>query len=286
MRYSWETCLSRRSLPHPPPWWRIPHHPPLGNSPRQRWGWRILMHDVWNILWRTFVYFNNLLMTDIMMRSSYFDLEEERSSGSSDSSSIWGRACSSKETDLKLEERKVVSRGLSSTISSSRLSMSYTLVDPPRWPFHIFAIIFWKDHKFVNYWKDRWRNVKKALLILYDPDSRSHLHVAGHWYLVLSSGKRHSSREVCWVLAEMFEAHWRAFAFAPQPPFPAPAHQPTPQIHQLAHLDQPPLRAGGANNFQNQQLDRPKGFYLFFIGHRMLPKAVFLQKEGKQFKVK
>ena len=151
MRYSWETCLSRRSLPHPPPWWRIPHHPPLGNSPRQRWGWRILMHDVWNILWRTFVYFNNLLMTDIMMRSSYFDLEEERSSGWSDSSSIWGRACSSKETDLKLEERKVVSRGLSSTISSSRLSMSYTLVDPPRWPFHIFAIIFWKDHKFVNY---------------------------------------------------------------------------------------------------------------------------------------
>ena len=157
MRYSWETCLSRRSLPHPPPWWRIPHHPPLGNSPRQRWGWRILMHDEWNILcWRTFVYINNLLMTDIMMRSSYFDLEEERSSGWSDSSSIWGRACSSKETDLKLEERKVVSRGLSSTISSSRLSMSYTLVDPPRWPFHIFAIIFWKDHKFINYWKDRW----------------------------------------------------------------------------------------------------------------------------------
>lgn len=100
-------------------------------------------------------------------------------------------------------------------------------------------------------------------------------------YLVLSSGKRHSSREVCWVLAEMFEAHWRAFAFAPQPPFPAPAHQPTPQIHQLAHLDQPPLRAGGANNFQSQQLDRPKGFYLFFIGHRMLPKAVFSSERGE-----
>ena len=181
MRYSWETCLSRRSLPHPPPWWRIPHHPPLGNSPRQRWGWRILMHDVWNILWRTFVYFNNLLMTDIMMRSSYFDLEEERSSGWSDSSSIWGRACSSKETDLKLEERKVVSRGLSSTISSSRLSMSYTLVDPPRWPFHIFAIIFWKDHKFVNYFgRTVEEMLKKVLLILYDPDSKSHLQPAGH----------------------------------------------------------------------------------------------------------
>ena len=60
-------------------------------------------------------------MADIMMRSSYFDFEEERSSGWSDSSSIWkeGWGCSCKVTDLKLEERAVVSGGLSSTLSLS-----------------------------------------------------------------------------------------------------------------------------------------------------------------------
>ena len=98
-------------------------------------------------------------MADII-RSTYFDLEEERSRGWSDSSSssIWEAGWgSNRETDLKLEERPVAEAGfscsLSNFVSSSRHSMLYSpLVDSPRCPFQIFAI-FWKytDHKFINY---------------------------------------------------------------------------------------------------------------------------------------
>ena len=97
-------------------------------------------------------------MPDIM-RSTYFDLEEERSRGWSDSlsSSIWDAGWgSNRETDLKLEETpvaEVFSCSLSNFVSSSRHSMLYSpLVDSPRCPFQIFAI-FWKytDHKIINY---------------------------------------------------------------------------------------------------------------------------------------